>query len=262
MKFLIPILAASLVTAASGAAVSHDPVKPVHAASFSDAVLIAPTVMDLGSVAVETTAKASLTLLNPTDHPIVISGVKPKCGCTTVPLPDDRVLAPHATMTLPISIDAPKTPKLKTVGATVLFENHPPLVVSMVLDAVAEVDASVERVQDAPLSVIAPEFRVDRADEAGVMHGQVWVVNTSDESVVLEAVKASCGCTSVDFTEALALTPGGAELLSVSMTVPKAGELERAEREARSTLRKVMRCTVGDGRVVDLPLTVVLSPDA
>ena len=90
------------------------------------ALNINATELDLGTVERGNVAKTSVTLTNDGDAPLELKDIKSSCPCTTaeLPPPDKRVIAPGASLELPIAYDT--TDRYGDVGSTiVLYTNDP-----------------------------------------------------------------------------------------------------------------------------------------
>ncbi len=84
------------------------------------------TELDLGTVERGTVARTSVTLTNVGDEPLELKDIKSSCPCTTAELPplNKRVIAPGASLELPIAYDTKD--RYGDVGSTiVLYTNDP-----------------------------------------------------------------------------------------------------------------------------------------
>lgn len=98
----------------------------IPCAGAAPSLTINATELDLGTVERGIVANTSVTLTNAGDTPLELTDIKSSCPCTTaeLPPPDKRVIAPGASLELPIAYDTKD--RYGDVGSTiVLYTNDP-----------------------------------------------------------------------------------------------------------------------------------------
>lgn len=68
--------------------------------------VVEPVKINLGVIKQGTIAESSFTIRNEGDEPLDISKIQISCPCTTVDIPDPNIVAPGASVTLPVHYDS------------------------------------------------------------------------------------------------------------------------------------------------------------
>ncbi|MFO0872955.1 MAG: DUF1573 domain-containing protein [Phycisphaerales bacterium] len=86
-------------------------------------VMLDPKDVDFGIVEPNTVVKTEVKITNMTDKPLRIVRSVPSCQCTTVEMAG-TVIAPGATVPMPMSMKTSKSTGIKAAGVTLVFEGY------------------------------------------------------------------------------------------------------------------------------------------
>lgn len=197
-----------------------------------------PNALELGRRAVNTSVDTEVWLINTSDEPIELTGAKGKCGCVSVRDFAPSAIAASGAARVRLSVEAPKVAgENKDTSIVFSMEGGRVLSVPVRMQSVDAAEASepLEQVSDAradlPTALVAVAERSSfTVPPEALATGTVWLVNTGDQPLTVEAVKGDCGCLSAPGFGPVTLSVGQAHSVAFELRGAKVETDRRAKR--------------------------------
>ena len=174
---------------------------------------------------------ADLWLVNDGLEPIALESVKPSCGCLRLGDDTPGTLEPGRAVRLALAAAGPEAGKERHARVDVVAGGRR---VSAAIHVVADEEAPELRAAEHALLAAAPAtLSLGELAPGARVEGSLWLVNTSDAPLELEAAEAGCGCTELAF-EPTVLAAGA--VLEVPWTVSIKETAKSGAREKRVTI--------------------------